>query len=159
MYRLSSLVSCWCLEKNTQYSNILISIKIPVELSNLEVRAYWILKRFWRVLPSHAILCSSPTDFWRQQIYLNAFPCLLRSSGVRPLWFFSWSVLHPVLCSSVQHTSTPPLSAATWSAVAPCWSTASTAHLWHTKQGVETHKLLKSSHIHIGPSFTKAGFH
>lgn len=45
MYRLSSLVSCWCLQKkNTQYSNILIRIRILRQKSKLEVQTYWIFK-------------------------------------------------------------------------------------------------------------------
>lgn len=129
-YWFSNLVSCWCLQRKSLQRNKSISVRVPREkkgstnmLTTHEKQEVW----------SRRLLCYSEgflTDLLREKIHRNVLPCPLRCSGVRPRWFLSWSILHPVLCSRAQQTSTLPVSAATWSAVAPWWSTASTAHLW-----------------------------
>lgn len=139
MYRVSNLVSCWCLQRKALFVNTSISMRVPEGKKRTNVQATY--KKLEAL--SCSLLCYSVflTDFLREWIHLNVFPCLLRSSGVRPLWFLWWSILQPDRCSRAQQTSTLPPSAATWRAVAPWWSTASTAHLWHKmkRQGLFLH--------------------
>lgn len=100
MYRLRSFVSCWCLEKNTQYSNILISTTVPREAGNQEMPTYWI---FNGTEGAGTIPCGAVSVFQRFPETAHSPECFPLFAEVQ--WCQAAVVLlveHPAPCSLQQ---------------------------------------------------------